>query len=832
MTLTTEALPPAPAPRSGAGSAPASSPAAADARPLLGGAAWVGPHEPVVPPVGERPAYLLACTFEHTAGLAPVLVHATAEGVYELFCNGTRVGDEQLTPGFSAYRRRLEVQTADLTPLLRPGSNTLVAVLSDGWFRGRHGFQRHGDGFGERTALLLRVEQVDAGVAPGRGRTLLVSGDGWRSRPSHVLRADLMDGQSLDLRALDPEWFTAAPTDPDWQPVRTTGRVASDDVRLVPPTAPPVRAVREVAPITTTVLDDGTRVLDLGLNLNGWVRLAGRDGKPIAPEGTRLTLTHGEALDAAGRVDTGHLRAFDFATKQLLPAGQVDEVITSGVPGEEAEPRHTTHGFRYVQVEGLPREADAEVRAVEVRTDLRDTGAFTCDDPRLERLHEVVVNSLRANTCGVPTDCPQRERSGFTGDWQVFVGTAALLADVHAFSRRWLADLRADQWVDGRVPTVVPNPAGAQPSGDAFEDMSAGSAGWGDAAVLVPWELWRAYGDAGVLAESLPSMRAWVDGQAERAASGRHPDRAARRPEPAAHERYLLDTGFHFGEWLEPGVEPHPDPRVDHAVVATAFLARSARLLAASCTVLGLADEAARYGDLADGATGAWQAEFLGPDDRVAADGTVPGGERQAHYVRALAFGLVPAERRQAVADRLAERVVADGTRLTTGFLATGQLLPALADHGHADLAHALLVRTGVPSWLGMIEAGATTMWEWWDGVAEDGSVRGSLDHYSKGAVASFLHTHLAGVRLPDLPGAGEAGYARVRVEPLPGPSLNRASTRLETVRGPLTCAWTREDAAFTLTLTLPVGTTADVVLPDGSTRTVTGGDHVWECPA
>ncbi|MCM0621435.1 alpha-L-rhamnosidase [Nocardioides bruguierae] len=805
---------------------------ATDARPLLGSATWVGPHEPLVPPVGERPAHLLACTFEITEDTEQVLVHATAEGLYELFCNGTRVGDEQLTPGFSAYRRRLEVQTADLTALLRPGTNTLVALLSDGWFRGRHGFQRHGDGFGERTALLLRVEQVDAAGTPGHGRTLLISDDGWHSRPSHVLRADLMDGQTIDLSALDPAWFTTEPTAPQWQPVQATGRGAADDVRLVLPSAPPVRAVREVSPVAEAVLDDGTRVLDLGLNLNGWVRLAGRDGGLIAPSGTRVTLTHGEALDAEGRVDTGHLRAFNFATKQLLPAGQVDEVITSGARGEHAEPRHTTHGFRYVQLEGLPREADVDVVGVEVRTDLRETGTFTCDDPRLERLHEVVVNSLRANTCAVPTDCPQRERSGFTGDWQVFVGTAALLADVHAFSRRWLADLRADQWADGKVPTVIPNPAGAQPSGDVFEDMSAGSAGWGDAAVLVPWELWRAYGDAGVLAESLPSMRAWVDGQAERAAAGRHPDRAARRREAAAHERYLLDTGFHFGEWLEPGVAPNPDPRVDHAVVATAFLARSARLLAASCTVLGLTGEAAHYGTLADGATLAWQAEFLGDDDRVAADGTVPGGERQAHYVRALAFGLVPAERRQAVADRLAERVVADGTRLTTGFLATGQLLPALADHGHADLAHALLARTGVPSWLGMVEAGATTMWEWWDGMAPDGSVRGSLDHYSKGAVASFLHTHLAGVRLPEVPGVGEAGYARVRVEPLPGPSLQRASTRLETPYGPLACTWTRDEATFTLTLDLPSGTTADVVLPDGSARTVTGGEHTWECPA
>ena len=209
-------------------------------------------------------------------------------------------------------------------------------------------------------------------------------------------------------------------------------------------------------------------------------------------------------------------------------------------------------------------------------------------------LHELARWSFRGNACEIPTDCPQRERSGFTGDWQVFVDTAAMLYDVEAFSAKWLDDLAADQWPDGRVPTVIPNPAGDGPSGIAFEDMSAGSAGWGDAAVLVPWELWRHYGDLGALRRRIPSMRRWVGLRGPRGGRHpRHPDRMATRPDVASHEEFLWDTGFHFGEWLEPGVPPRPDPTADHSIVATAFLHRSATLLAAAARLVGDEDGAA-----------------------------------------------------------------------------------------------------------------------------------------------------------------------------------------------------------------------------------------------
>ncbi|WP_062466585.1 alpha-L-rhamnosidase [Demequina maris] len=791
----------------------ATAPMPALAHPIsaLEGAVWIAPHEPDPAPPGERPAHLLRASFTVARDHGPLRLVATAHGIYEAFLNGVRVGDDELEPGFSAYRKRLQVQEHDVTALVREGENTLVLVLSDGWFRGRHGFQRRADGFGERTAALAAiVGEDDAPVA--------ATGPAWASRASHITRADLMDGQAVDLRLLDPAWFTGGGD--GWHAVDTPDDVLlADRARLVPAEGAPVRRVEEFAPVAITTPRPGTAVIDLGQDINGWMRLT-----DLGPAGTHLTLTHGEILDADGLVTMEHLRAFNFDTHEMLSAGQVDEAISAGRVGDVFEPRHTTHGFRFVQVDGVPDALDLTgARGVVVETTLARTGEFACSDPRLERLHEAVRWSLRGNACSVPTDCPQRERSGFTGDWQIFVATGALLADVDEFSRRWLRDLAADQWADGRIPTVVPNPPGDRPSGVAFEDMSAGSAGWGDAAAIVPWELWRAYGSVDGLREALPAALAWVRYAAGRAAAGRHPDRAAARPEPLPHERYLWDTDFHFGEWLEPGEVPNPDPSVDHGIVATAFLHRSAHLTALIAALVGDDDAAAECRTIADGAPAAWRAEYVRPD------GTLTE-EKQAHYVRGLAFGLIPEELRTASAARLAALIdEADGL-LGTGFLATGQLLPALADHGQADVAHRLLVETRLPSWLGMLEAGATTMWEWWDGVAPDGTARGSLNHYSKGAVIAFLHTHVVGLRLPDEPAPGEEAYRRVTITPMPGPALTWARSRQLTRRGPLEVEWRIEDGRFALAVDLPEDTEADVVLPDGSEHRLVGGAHDLSC--
>jgi alpha-L-rhamnosidase len=347
-----------------------------------------------------------------------------------------------------------------------------------------------------------------------------------------------------------------------------------------------------------------------------------------------------------------------------------------------------------------------------------------------------------------------------------------------------------------------------------------GSAGWGDAAVIVPWEVYRAYGDVQVLDELWPTMVGWLDRAERMAREQRHPDRVARRPEAAPHEQFLWDTGFHWGEWLEPGVDHKGDldafAAADKGDVATAFLAYSASLMARIARLLGKDDEAVRYADLAEDVRAAWQAEYVDADGRLTPD-------TQANHVRALAFDLVPAELRAAVAERLVELIRKAGTHLGTGFLATPYLLPVLADTGHLDLAYELLFTDTEPGWLVMVDRGATTVWEAWNGVDADGVPHESLNHYSKGAVVSFLHRYTAGIELV------EPAYRRFRVAPRPGGGLTSAEAVHESPYGRIEAAWTLLEGVFRLRVVVPAGTQAQVVLPSGTTHTAGPGEHTFE---
>ncbi|WP_279580346.1 alpha-L-rhamnosidase [Fodinicola feengrottensis] len=612
----------------------------------------------------------------------------------------------------------------------------------------------------------------------------------------------------MDVRKALPGWSAAAWDDSEWA---KTLEISGDFGNLKASPAPPVRRIQEIRPVRISRPAPDRQVIDLGQNINGWVRV-----DSLGPAGTSLTLTHGEALAADGDVTTDHLAAFNFVTGEPLPAGQVDQVISAGEGS--FEPRHTTHGFQYVRIQGHPQELTAaDVTGVVVHTDLRRTGWFDCDDDRINRLHEAAVWSFRGNACDVPTDCPTRERAGWTGDWQLYVPTAAFLYDVAGFSLKWLRDLAADQYEDGAVPQFVPYPPDAVTPDSPLATLRC-SAGWGDAAVIVPWELWRAYGDKDVLAEQYDSMTGWVDYAAKTARQNRHPDRAAARPEPAPHEAFLWDSGFHWGEWLEPGEEPALDPSRDNGPIATAFLHYSAALLARIAALLG--KDAARYQEIADGALAAWRAEYLG------ADGTV-NPPTQATYVRALKMGLVPPELQPAAAAELVRLVRAAGTHLTTGFLATPDLLPTLSDHGYPDVAYELLFQDSAPAWLTMIDRGASTIWEDWEGISATGEPKASLNHYSKGAVVSFLHTRTAGIRLGDSP-----AYRRFSIEPVPGGGLTRASAQHDSPYGRISSQWQITDGLFELTVEIPAGTSAGIRLPDGTSADAGPGTHTYRCNA
>ncbi len=507
-------------------------------------ARWIEPQET------ERSAHVLRRTFELHAPGADARLYATAHGIYETFLNGSRIGDVELAPGFTSYPTTLHVQTYDVGDLLVEGENRWEVVLSDGWWRGRTGFFQSTDGYGSTLAFLGQLH------ADG---TVVTTGDGWESATGPLRRADLMAGQREDHRAEVTGWKAVTVADHGY-------------ANLACSPAPPTRRVQELRPVSVARLSPDRHVVDLGQNVNGWLRLSG-----LGPEGTELTVVHGEVLDAAGDVTQDHLNPTFDLPGAPTSVGMTDHVIAAGTPDEVFEPRHTTHGFQFARIEGRtgPLTAD-DVTGVVVHTDLRRTGWFRCSDERINALHDITEWSFRDNACEIPTDCPQRERAGWTGDWQLFIPTAAFLYDVAGFSLKWLRDLAAEQLEDGCVTNYVPDPLRYRDIPGGLWRSMQGSSGWGDAIVIVPWEMWRAYRDEAVLAELWPNMVAWVDFAAATARTQRHPDRAAARPEPAPHEQYLWDGGYHWGEWLEPGVAEHEHRTKDHGSVGTAFLHRSA----------------------------------------------------------------------------------------------------------------------------------------------------------------------------------------------------------------------------------------------------------------
>lgn len=765
-------------------------------------AEWVSPVEHDDPGYGARGAHTLARTFD-AVDVVSARLYSTALGVYHASINGTRVGTTELSPGSTSYDRTVYAQAADITALVRDGDNTLAIELSDGWYRGQVGAFRLPAGWGE--TLAARAE-LHLELSDGSRRVIGTDGQ-WTSAPSRVTRADLMDGQTTDFLA---DAGTAEPV--------VVGSVDAPPISWSP--APSVRVVETREVVDANRITEDTWVLDFGQNASGWIRLT-----DLGPAGTRTVIDFGEHVGPDGDLDTSHLDSERPGEPRKVFV-QRDEVVSAG-GGEVFEPAHTVHGFQYARVTRVGAAFDpatAQMRIVQ--TDLRRTASFESSDPSLNRLHEIADWSFRGNAVDVPTDCPTRERLAWTGDYQVFAPTAARLYDVLGFTRKWLQSVRDDQLADGRIANFSPDGRRIKQKLDDQFAMMTGSSGWGDAITFVPWEMYVSYGDAGVLAENWDAMVRWVEWAQGAARSSRHHGRVERSAEPLPHEEYLWDGTFHWGEWTEPVPKRDDGSRLDpiktnpmawfmadKGEVGTAYLYRSTRILAETAAMLGHREESERHAQTADRILDAWRTEFLAGDGRTVQD-------TQAAYVRALSFGLIPESQRAAAAARLVELIRAAGTHLGTGFLATGDLLPVLADTGHADVAYELLFQRSAPSWLHMIDKGATTIWEDWEGIDDAGVAHESLNHYSKGAVIRFLHTHTLGLRQEPESRAWESFV----IAPVPGGGLNWAKGHLDTPQGRVRVEWRIEGDELHIDADIPAGSSGTIVFPDGSTRTAGPG--------
>jgi alpha-L-rhamnosidase len=765
-------------------------------------ACWIGlgplresftpPSQPGRPdPVASalRPAPYLRRSFTLAGPVATARLQVTALGLYEARLNGQRVGDAFLTPGWTDYGQRVLYQAYDVTALLREGENVLGAVLGDGWYAGFTGFdaKRAGTHYGAAPELLAQLE-----VTYRDGTTARVVSDGrWQGRFAAIRHADLLMGERHDLR-LEPNGWDApggdapggdssggdapggdSPGDGEaaaggsgWREVLSRprdGRVLSADPGV------PVRVTQEVSPVSVTRAADGTRVIDFGQNLTGWLSI-----RASGPAGTVVRVRHAEVLDDSGRLYTDNLRT----------ARQADEYVLAGGPAV-LEPRLTVHGFRYAEVSGYPGEpGPGDIVARVVHSDIAAAGSFESGEGWLDQLFRNIDWGQRGNFISVPTDCPQRdERLGWLGDAQVFARTACYNRDAAAFFAKWLDDVADAQLPSGAFPDIAPRlnfPGAAAPA-------------WGDAGVIVPWTVWKMYGDRGVPERLFAAMTAWMD-FLERGNSG-----------------YLRtrELGHSYNDWLAPGRDDTPPE-----LLASAYWAYDAALMAELADVTGRAGEAAGYRELRAKIGAAFADAFVGADGRVAS-GT------QTAYALALHMGLVPDHLRAAAAGHLVAAIRAADWHLTTGFVGVGYLLPVLSAAGHTDVAYRLLAQRTFPSWRYMIDRGATTIWERWDGWSRERGFQSawmnSFNHYALGSVGEWLYRFVLGIDQAP----ATAGFGRLLLRPHPWGQLDRARGSYQSVRGPVLAGWERAGGRFTYRVQVPPNATASVRVPSADAALV-----------
>ncbi len=689
-----------------------------------------------------------------TKPLAAARLCATAAGVYEAELNGEKVGDAFMAPGWTSYRHRLQYQTYDVTALLREGENELSVTLGNGWFKGYLGFEAKPNNYGERTALRaeLTLEYADG------SRETIGTDESWTVTTGAILSSEIYFGEEQVLCAPVEELGKAVPFD------------ASHIGALVAQEDEPVRVTKRFAPAGKFVTPRGELVLDFGQNIAGWVEIR----LPETKDGV-LTVRHAETLDRDGNFYTENLRSAVSTDTYRYGAEQL---------GMTVRPHFTFHGFRYIALEGVDESVDESLFcACALHTDMEKTMRFETDNKLVNQLVSNIEWGQRDNFLDVPTDCPQRnERLGWTGDAQVFASTASMQFDTALFFKKWLRDMACDTSLQWGAPGVVPNMLGE----------SDGAAGWGDAAVIIPWRQYMAFGDLELLREQYPMMKTWIEYI-----------RSKTLPNG------LWQTGFQYGDWLALDIEAGSGDRTggtDKYLVANAWYAYSTGILADAAEALGYAEEAAEYRALREKTVAAINEEYVTKTGRLVS-------ETQTACVVMLFFDLVRPEFRERVLNTLTDNIAAHRNHLTTGFVGTPFLCHCLSENGQHALADEIFLKEDFPGWLYAVKKGATTIWERWDSIKPDGSFEesgmNSLNHYAYGSIASWLYQKVAGIE------ALEPGYRKFALRPRLTVGMEEVKAAFESPYGLISSAVTCRDGKITVDITVPANTTAVVHLPE-----------------
>ena len=696
--------------------------------------------------------------FQVNGEIRRATLYGSALGVYRLHINDMPVGNDYFTPDWTDYHKRVYYNAYDVTKLVKAsGPNAIGGVLGAGWYAGQICWAGQNI-YGDKPRLFA---QLEIELADGTVQTIATDGT-WKTAFGPYIEGEFLAGETYDATKEIPGWALPGLDAAGWKPVAVTESIPAK-LQAFPGVT--VQETSILPPVKVTEPKPGMFVFDMGQNFAGFARLKAR-----GPAGTKVVLRFAEMLNPDGTIYTTNLRG----------ARAVDTYTLRGQGEEIWQPRFTFHGFRYVEVTGYPgRPTEDAVTGIAVNSNVPLEGQFECSSPMVNQLYRNIVWTQRANFISVPTDCPQRdERLGWTGDAETFVRAATYNADVAAFFTKWLVDLEDAQGPEGDFPDVAPK----------IPITGSGCAAWADAGTICPWTIYQVYNDRRLLEKHYGAMVRWVE--------------FCRK-----NSKDLLRPASGYGDWLSINANTPTD------VLATAYFAYSTRLTAEAARVLGKEDDTRKYDELFQQIKEAFNKAYVAPDGRIK-------GNTQTCYVMALAFDLLPKEKRAAATRYLVDDIKSRGTRLSTGFVGTSSLMSTLSATGNTPIAYKLLLNDTFPSWGYSIKHGATSIWERWDGWTVERGFQdpgmNSFAHYSFGAVARWMFQTVAGID------KAEPGFQRLLIRPQPAEGLTWVKASYGSIHGRIATEWRIADGRLSVTVSIPANTTATVVLPAADPAVVT----------
>ncbi|MBN2327874.1 MAG: family 78 glycoside hydrolase catalytic domain [Candidatus Omnitrophica bacterium] len=725
-----------------------------------------------------NPSPMLRKDFSLTAPVARATLTASALGLYEIHINGERIGDNILAPEWTDYTTRIQYQTYDVSPQIREGKNAIGAILGEGWYAGRVGLMNSFRIYGDQLALLA---QLDISCTDG-SRHVIVSDSTWRGTLDGPIRgADIIHGEIYDSRMEKPNWSRANYDDANWGKAVI---LPCPPAKLTPQPNEPIQKTEALKPLSVAEPQSNVFVYDFGQNLVGWCSLS-TEGE----SGDCVKLRYAEVVNPDGTIYTDNLRG----------PFQIDEFILNGEKSNRFEPRFTYHGFRFLEITGLKKAPPLDhVTAYAIHSAPRVVGKFECSDPMLNKLMSNILWTQRGNMHSTPTDCPQRdERLGWMGDAQIFSQAACFNMNMPAFYTKWLQDIRDAQTEKGQYSDFSPNPI-------AHVERFVGAPAWADAGIIIPWRMYENYADKRILERHYESMQRWI----------------AYVQNNSTDFIWTDGRGNDYGDWLNADTLildnwPKEGGGVSKEQIATAFAAHSADLLSRAARALHRKNDAQTYSALFQNIRNAYVQKYFDENGRSKED-------NQTAYALALHFNLLPPDKRESAMKHLLRKIEDYHGSLSTGIQATNRMMLELSKMNQTDIAYQLLIKRTIPSWGYMVDHGATTIWERWDGWVDGRGFQNpgmnSFNHYALGAVAEWMYRNIAGIN----PDPTAPGYKHFIIHPRPGGGLTHAKASYDSIHGVIATEWHMRQDRFTLDATIPANTSAEIVLPARSLSHIT----------